>query len=56
MKKIAILSAYTADTSFNMFAAEVQYHADYLEGLFSGLGIVMLFMPICRLIKILQTI
>ena len=29
-EKIAILSAYTADTSFNMFAAEVQFHADYL--------------------------
>ena len=29
-EKIDILSAYTADTSFNMFAAEVQFHADYL--------------------------
>lgn len=25
------MSAYTADTSFNMFAAEVQAHAEYLE-------------------------
>ncbi|MCR5022159.1 hypothetical protein [Ruminococcus sp.] len=30
-EKRAILSAYTADTSFNMFAAEVQAHADYLD-------------------------
>ncbi|ADU21934.1 cellulose-binding family II [Ruminococcus albus 7 = DSM 20455] len=30
-EKKAILSAYTADTSFNMFAAEVQAHAEYLE-------------------------
>ena len=30
-EKIAILSAFTGDTSFNMFAAEVQAHADYLK-------------------------
>ncbi|SEK89535.1 hypothetical protein [Ruminococcus albus] len=35
-EKRAILSAYTADTSFNMFAAEVQAHADYLD---SGLSV-----------------
>lgn len=34
-EKRAILSAYTADTSFNMFAAEVQAHADYLEDILS---------------------
>ena len=37
-EKRAILSAYTADTSFNMFAAEVQAHADYLDdGLLSSI-------------------
>ena len=37
-EKRAILSAYTADTSFNMFAAEVQFHAEYLDdGLISDL-------------------
>ena len=32
-EKLAILATHTADTSFNCFAAEVQYHALFLNGL-----------------------
>lgn len=35
-EKKAILSAYTADISFNMFAAEVQAHADFLDDFMSN--------------------
>ncbi len=31
-EKLAILATHTADTSFNCFAAEVQYHALFLNG------------------------
>ena len=32
-EKLAILATHTADTSFNQFACEVQYHAIFLNGL-----------------------
>jgi hypothetical protein len=32
-EKLAILATHTADTSFNQFAAEVQYHAQFLNGM-----------------------
>ena len=35
-EKIAILSSFTADISFNMFAAEVKAHSDYLVNWISG--------------------
>lgn len=35
-EKIAILSSFTADISFNMFAAEVKTHSDYLVNWISG--------------------
>ena len=32
-EKLAILATHTADTSFNQFAAEVQYHAQFLNSM-----------------------
>lgn len=32
-EKLAILATHTADISFNQFAAEVQYHAQFLNGM-----------------------